>query len=88
MNLEEKVNILEERIKKLEKIEKRRKTLKWIKISIKMVLIIIICIFVYKGYIYFKDNYVETFDNLRKEVNEKLDFLKDYDIFRDLGLKK
>ena len=54
----------------------------------KMVLIIIICIFVYKGYIYFKDNYVEPFDNLRKEVNEKLDFLKDYDIFRDLGLKK
>lgn len=88
MNLEEKVNVLEEKVKKLEKIEKRRKIFKWIKFSIKMVILIIICIFVYKGYIYLKENYVEPFDNLRKELNIKLDSLKDYDIFEKFGLKK
>jgi len=88
MSLEEKVKILEEKVKKLEKIENRRKRIKWIKISIKLVIIAIICIFMYKGYRYLKDNYIDPFDNLRNELNEKLDKIKDYDLLEKFGLKK
>jgi hypothetical protein len=88
MDLVDKVKILEEKVKKLEKAERKRKIIKWIKFSIKMVILITIGIFLYKGYIYFKDNYIEPFDNLRKDYNELVEKIKSYDLLEKFGLKK
>lgn len=88
MDLVDKVKILEEKVKKLEKAERKRKIIKWIKFSIKMAILITIGIFLYKGYIYFKDNYIEPFDNLRKDYNELVEKIKSYDLLEKFGLKK
>ncbi len=87
MSLEEKVRTLEEKVNKLEKLERRRKVIRWIKFGIKTAILVVICIFVYKGYKYLKDNYIEPVDNLRQQLGEKLDKIKDYDILEKFGLK-
>ena len=70
MNYEEKINELEERIHKLEKKEKKRTIAKFIKIGIKLVVLIVICVFVYKAYLFVKP-YKEKLDNLSK-IEEKV----------------
>ena len=83
ISLQEKVKVLEEKVKKLEKIEKRRKTIKWIKISIKLTILIVIGIFLYKGYKYVNDNYIEPLDKIKEEIKN----IKDYDLLEKLGIK-
>ncbi len=78
-SLQEKINLLEERISKLEKIEKRRKTLKWIKIAAKLIACIAIIVLVYLGYRYLKRNYLDPYDNFRNGISSKIDGIKEYD---------
>ncbi len=78
-SLQEKVNLLEERLSKLEKIEKRRQTLKWIKIIVKVVLYVAIIASIYFGYRYIKRNYLDPYDNFRNGLSSKIDGIKDYD---------
>ena len=90
MNSEEKIKELEERIVKLEKIEKRRKITKYISIGIKVLIIIVIGIFVYKAYTII-DSYKQQIDKITNIQNgldssgdylqEQLDKLKDIKIF-------
>ena len=87
IDLEEKVKTLEEKVNNLEKIEKRRQRIKWIKIFLKIIVYLIIIVFIYVGYRYIKNNYIEPFDNLKKEIIEKLDGLKEYDFLEKFGLK-
>ncbi len=78
-SLEEKINILEEKVNKLEKIEKRRQRIKWIKIILKLILCIAVVVIVYLGYRYLKRNYLDPYDNFRNEISTKIDGVKNYD---------
>lgn len=69
--LTKKVEELQERLSKLEKIEKRRKSTKFIKISIKIIIIIAIGIFIYKGYKYVDEHYLKPIDEIKEKIEIK-----------------
>ena len=90
MSSEEKINELEQRIIVLENIEKRRKTMFWIKFSLKAIVVIVILVFVYKAYatiISYKEkldnlqNVQDKLDNTGDYLQEQIDKLKDFNIF-------
>ena len=78
-SLQARVNELEERIAKLEKIEKRRQIIKWVKLAIKVAIIVATIAFAYRGYKYLKTNYLDPYDDLRNEIGIKIDGVKNYD---------
>lgn len=72
MNTEELQNKIEElelKVSKLERIEKRRKTTRIFKISIKVIIILVLAFYVYKGYKYVEETYIKPFN----EIKEKFD---------------
>ena len=78
-SLEEKIKLLENRVNYLEKMESKRKRNKLIKIILKLISYIIILILIYTGYNYLKVNYLDPYDNFKKEVNENINNIKNYD---------
>lgn len=78
--LENKVLVLEARIKYLEKIEKRRKIKKYIGIIIKTIIWLIIIIFLYQKYLYIKENYIDKYEKTINSIEEKYNEIKDFNI--------
>ena len=78
--LENKVILLEGRIKQLEKIERRRKIKKYISIGIKVIIWTIIIIWLYSKYVYIKVNYIDKYDKAINNIEEKVNGIKDFDI--------
>ena len=77
MNIEERLNNLDERLAKIEKIEKRRKiarTISYIFKSIYIVILIVLGIEVYSLYKEFKDE-LKYLDEIKEEINDVEDFL-------------
>ena len=68
MNLEEKINELEDRIKVLEKKEKQRKTNKIVKVVVEILLLGVFIYFSYKAYVYIKPYVKQIGDS--KELKE------------------
>jgi len=81
MSLEEKVNYLEERVKKLEKIENNRRTWKWIKFGLIVAFYVGIIVLMYIGYRYIKTNYLDPYDNLKSNLKTNIESLKDLGSF-------
>lgn len=79
MDLNERIKVLEEKVDKLEKIEKKRQRIKWIKISLKIILYVTIIVLIFLGYRYLKKNYLDPYDNFKNKVEEKMDGIKNYD---------
>ena len=78
--LENKVILLEGRIKQLERIERRRKIKKYISIGIRVIIWTIIIIFVYSKYVYIKTNYIDKYEKTINSIEEKYNEIKDFNI--------
>lgn len=90
MEYNDKINELDSRLKVLEGIEKRRKTMFWIKTGIKILVVIVICIYLYKAYATIQtykkklddlQNVQDKLDNTGDYLQEQIDKLKDFNIF-------
>lgn len=74
--LRQKVEILEQRISKLENIEKRRQRAKWVRIIFKIITIAISLVLLYIGYKYVM-NYLEPYKGTIDELQKQYGTLKE-----------
>ena len=70
IELEKRIEELNNRLEKLERIEKRRKTMLIIKIILYIVIIVIISILIFKAYIYINDNIIKPLNNITNIFNK------------------
>lgn len=78
--LKEKIESLENRIIVLEKKERKRETKKFLKIISKIIILVLLAIIIYKGYLFVQEKYIKPYKETMDKFEEIYTGIKDNDI--------